>query len=282
MQSDREKGLRVLAETPRGGFRETVEHYWRLTPDTPRARAAGFVERVIDAEARSAEWLDHVVAPLPQGASVLDLGCGTGDLAVVLERRGTEVAGIDIAFRWIVQARRREWPASPTTVLVCANAEHLPFADASFDLVLSLYLLEHCRALSPVLVEAARVLRPGGRLVGRTMNRFAPMPEPHVGVWGVGWIPRRWADRYVRWRIGESYQHHRLPSTSELRRALAQSGLAGSVRSATMLSTEMARLSGISKRLAKGFDRLQRVPLLGAVLHHIAPLLEFDVQRPST
>ncbi len=99
---------------------------------------------------------------------VLDLGAGTGRHAVDLARRGAEVVAVDASEDMLRFAESRIGDASVR--LVRADATDLPFADGEFDAVLAVTSL--CFAADPITVlrEAARVLRPGGRLVLGELN----------------------------------------------------------------------------------------------------------------
>lgn len=92
----------------------------------------------------------------------LDLGCGTGVAIPWLLRRGWRVVGVDLSGDQLRVARQRA--AGPGVALVEANAAALPFADRSFDAVVS--VLTHTDLDDPeaAFAEAARVLRRGGRL----------------------------------------------------------------------------------------------------------------------
>jgi len=95
---------------------------------------------------------------LPADSVVLDLGCGTGDLArgVVLE--GSRAVGIDLSFGMLAAARSGGAP------LVHGDGSSLPFADQSFDGVVSGFAVRNFADFPAVLAECARVLRPAGRL----------------------------------------------------------------------------------------------------------------------
>jgi ubiquinone/menaquinone biosynthesis C-methylase UbiE len=252
-----------------------VRTYWAMTPGTPVDQAARFVQHVMTAEARSREWLDRLDEPgrSPSG-TWLDVGTGTGDLACVMAERGIRPVGIDVALRWLVVARRRAELAGVAVDFICCNAEHLPFADAAFSRVASVGTIEHCFDASRALCEARRVLSRNGDLRVRTVNRFTVLPEPHVNLWGVGFVPRRMADRYVRWRGGQGYEHHRPLSWRELRRGMARAGF-GSLRveAAPLLAAERARL-GRARWVGDGYERARRIPLVRTALRLTAPLLE--------
>jgi len=274
--ADRAKGVALEADTRDADFETTVRAYWERTPDTPRALAERFTQFVVDAEPRADEWLARVLPGAPTTGWWLDVGCGTADMVLAGARRGLSVVGIDIAFRWLVVARRRLQRAGCSAPLVCCNAEHLPFAPGTFDRVVSLGTLEHCLDADRALDESARVLRSGGTLHLRTVNRYSLLAEPHVGVWGVGFVPRRWADDYVRWRSGQRYEHHRPLSPREVRRGLSAAGFdAVHVAPAALLSADRAR-AGPLATVAPLYEAARRVPGLSRLMSWGVPLLEAD------
>jgi ubiquinone/menaquinone biosynthesis C-methylase UbiE len=121
----------------------------------------------IRTEAERAAWdriLDLVLAG--RGAlDVLDAGCGTGFLSLELAARGHRVTGVDFAPAMIAEARRKAVAAALAVRFEEADAERLPFAPASFDLVISRHVLWTLPHPEAAIDEWIRVLRPGGRLV---------------------------------------------------------------------------------------------------------------------
>jgi ubiquinone/menaquinone biosynthesis C-methylase UbiE len=92
---------------------------------------------------------------------VLDLGCGDGRVAAELARTGAHVTGVDLSRAAIERARATH----PELEFVVSSAdEGLPFADAAFDAVVCLHVLEHVSDTQRFISEARRVLAPAGRL----------------------------------------------------------------------------------------------------------------------
>ena len=106
--------------------------------------------------------LEHALAEhLPQsgaGLRALDVGCGTGHHLRALTGRGFDVAGVDGSQEMLDAARL----ANPAAELDRADVGALPFADASFDLLLCIEVLRYLADSQPCIAEMARVLRPGG------------------------------------------------------------------------------------------------------------------------
>ena len=108
------------------------------------------------------EILDDAVAKLrldPAHARLLDIGCGTGGSSLVLSKHGS-VTGLDRAHQSFALA-----PDRPYAHRVVGTAECLPFADASFDVVAALDVLEHLDDDVAGAREVLRVLKPGGSAV---------------------------------------------------------------------------------------------------------------------
>jgi ubiquinone/menaquinone biosynthesis C-methylase UbiE len=110
------------------------------------------------------------LARLQPGESVLDVGCGTGTLAIAAKRcvgpTGT-VYGIDASPEMIARAGKKARRAGAEVVFTHAVAEALPFPDAHFDAVLSTVMLHHLprNARQQCAYEIRRVLKPGGRVL---------------------------------------------------------------------------------------------------------------------
>jgi SAM-dependent methyltransferase len=121
-------------------------------------------------------------AKLSGATSVLDVGCGEGRFCRMLATQGLMTAGIDPAESLIRQARRLHPHGDYRT----GQAEHLPFEDEAFDLVVAYLSLVDIADVKQSIAEMSRVLRPGGHLLIANLNSFYSASNP------TGW--RREAD----------------------------------------------------------------------------------------
>ena len=115
------------------------------------------------------------------GGRVLDVGCGTGRLVDVLARRGVRAWGVDPSAEMLAQARRCRPPGGGFKQ---APAEGLPFKAGWFDGAVMRQVVQHVD-LDAAFAEAARVLRPGGRLALATFH-----PDHFDSVWVARAVPR--------------------------------------------------------------------------------------------
>jgi demethylmenaquinone methyltransferase / 2-methoxy-6-polyprenyl-1,4-benzoquinol methylase len=166
-------------------------------------------------------WRRGTVAALglPEGARVLDLACGTGDLTRLALRRGYQVVGSDLSAGMLAA---NDTPAP----LVEGDGSRLPFSDSAFDGVVCGYALRNFTDLGATLAECARVLRPGGRL------SVLEVDAPTSRVWRAGYDV--WFNRAVPLLGGalsdkEAYRYlprsvAYLPPAPMLRRMLREAG----------------------------------------------------------
>jgi demethylmenaquinone methyltransferase / 2-methoxy-6-polyprenyl-1,4-benzoquinol methylase len=156
---------------------------------------------------------------LPQGAVVLDLACGTGDLTRLARRQGYRVVGADLSAGML---------AANTTgaPLLEADSSSLPFVDGAFDGIVCGYALRNFTDLSLALAETARVLRPGGRLAVLEVDAPAWRPlRAGYDVWFHKVVPALGAalsDRDAYTYLPRSVAY--LPAAPVLRRMLGQAG----------------------------------------------------------
>jgi demethylmenaquinone methyltransferase/2-methoxy-6-polyprenyl-1,4-benzoquinol methylase len=135
---------------------------------------------------------------------LLDLACGTGDIALLASAAGADVTALDITPRMIELAREkvREAGARPMRFLV-ADMTAIPLPDASVDVVTTGYGLRNVSDLERAIGEIHRVLKPGGRLLSLDFNRpqnAALRVAYHAYLTGIGsalgWLLHRDPDTY--------------------------------------------------------------------------------------
>jgi SAM-dependent methyltransferase len=120
-------------------------------------------------ESSAVEFLDRV--RIAEGATLLDVACGSGQLALVAARRGARVTGVDIAASSIRAARERAEAESLSARFDDGDAEALPYADASFDVVTSRFGAMFAPRPDVVAKELVRVCRPGGTIAMANWTR---------------------------------------------------------------------------------------------------------------
>lgn len=126
----------------------------------------GVVARTISGAAE--EFIDRL--NIQPGARVLDVACGTGNLAIPAARKGAIVTGLDIAPNLIEQARERADAEGLTATFDEGDAEQLPYADNTFDIVVTMFGAMFAPRPDVVASELARVLKPGGKLAMANWN----------------------------------------------------------------------------------------------------------------
>jgi SAM-dependent methyltransferase len=151
-------------------------------------------------------------AGISSGARVLDVGCGTGVVAIAAARVGARVEAIDLTPQLLERARENARIAKVNIEFREADAEDLPFRDGEFDIVVSQFAHMFAPRPEVAIAQMLRVLRPGGTiafstwppelLVGRTMqlaSRYMPPPPPGIP------SPMLWGDpQVVTQRLGSA------------------------------------------------------------------------------
>lgn len=147
--------------------------------------ARGF--QVLDMLRRTVEGLD------PRGLRMADIGCGDAGLPIAFAESGARAAGLEVSPASIERGRLRAEEHGVQVDLRQGVAEALPWADASFDLVVLDNVLEHVQDRARTLAEIRRVLVPGGILYLVTPKPFALaslLSDPHYQLAGLTLMPR--------------------------------------------------------------------------------------------
>lgn len=125
-----------------------------------------------------------------QAKRVLDVGCGTADILFYIPK-DIEYVGVELS-AYALNFAKRQWRGRRNTFFINADACSLPFKDNEFDLVISIYVLEHLRFPKKALAEWLRVLKTGGRLIIAVPNLEFPLSFPsalrHKGKWFKIWF----------------------------------------------------------------------------------------------
>jgi 2-polyprenyl-3-methyl-5-hydroxy-6-metoxy-1,4-benzoquinol methylase len=171
--------------------RTAAQHFWNRWNTTFR-EGRSYAQRTLDTESmRRArmvlEWLGSL--PLPPGAHILEVGCGTGWLAEELARHGT-VTAVDLADDVIARARERH----PDITYIAGDVMTVNLRAGAYDLVVTLETLS-CFSDQPAFVARLRwLLKPGGHLLLTTQNRIVYERRGDVQPVAPGQI-RRWVSR---------------------------------------------------------------------------------------
>ena len=148
-------------------------------------------------EAAAQDFVDRL--DLKPGMKVLDVACGSGNLAIFAAETGADVTGLDIAANLIEAAGRRAAAHGVTPKLDVGDAEAMPYPDNSFDVVATMYGAMFCPRPEVAASELIRVCKPGGTItmanwtptsfVGQMFKIGAsylpPSGMPPPGLWGV-------------------------------------------------------------------------------------------------
>lgn len=122
---------------------------------------------------------------------ILDIGCAKGNFSRLLQDKGAEVSGIDISSKLLKQAKA----LSPNIEFKLGSMTKIPYPDQSFNAALCVEVIEHVPAIAEAIVETARVLKKGGRLVIVDKNLAGLHP---VWLYPVA-LEKRWQERRGAW-----------------------------------------------------------------------------------
>ena len=126
---------------------------------------------------------------------------------MALRTQGHQVVALDLRFRNCAVTGWRGERYGLSVPAVASAGERLPFPDASFSAICCLEVLEHVADPEILLSEIRRVLVPGGACALTVINRWGHI-DPHYHLWGINFLPRSWARRYIdlRRRTKHSYR----------------------------------------------------------------------------
>jgi len=270
-EEDNARARRLVEDTRDLPIEAMVRAVFEAQSPGDARRVAIRTRQVLEGPERLRRQIDGWLGPVVRKEGrFLDLGCGAGSLLAAAtdrtpaSRDGDRTRiGIDVSMTWLVVARRlvREWGGTP--ILAAALADALPLPDRVVSGVVSLDVIEHVGDPRRYLREVNRVLAPGGHIAISTPNRYSLAAEPHVFVWGVGWMPRSLQQPYVRWRSGKEYAFVRLLGHRELRRLfIEETDLRVRILTPTIPDEEIGGFPRYRRLLASLYNRLVSIRAL--------------------
>lgn len=194
--------------------------------------------------------LAAVEAALPPGGAALDVGTGTGDLALELARAapGARVVGVDYTAGMVGLAPGKAEAAglAGRAAFARADGQRLPFADASFDAVTSAFVLRNFADLAAAFAEMARVARPGGRVVALEISPVGGTP------WAAAFNAyfRHVVPRLGALLAGDAGAYRYLPASAAA--FLSPEGVAEAMRGAGLEPLPARRLMGGTLAIHRG------------------------------
>ena len=210
----------------------------------------------------------------------LAIGCGVGASMIPLAKDFGHTIGIDPSLPDLILAKKAaiEAGVADRITLIQGHVQRMPLPAESIDFAVAEDVLEHVMDLDGAMRDIGRVLRRQGVFIGNSVNRFNMLrPEPHVKLWFLGFLPRRWQAPYARWRrdfIGYD-RGTNLPSYWELRGALRRG-----IGSGGQVTFPDVATFGFSPKLGRVLDVIERIPPVAVPLLWIFPS-HLAVGRPG-
>ena len=202
-----------IVETDPARLKQQIREYWEAEPCGTRGVSPEDRKRFFDQiEKERYEWEPYIPQyarfERARGQKLLEIGVGAGTDFINWVRHGAIATGVDVTERGISLTKERLALEGLTADVRQADAENLPFADNTFDIVYSNGVLHVPPNPARAISEAYRVLKPGGTFVGLIYN-----PNSWVGfmLWGVHCLAKGRPWKSPRWAI---YHYLESPGTN--------------------------------------------------------------------
>lgn len=281
-EADREAALRLERDTRGLPLEAVVRLVFARQPHRTDAEVDYRVRQVLASPGRLRRQVHGWLRNVALTSGYVDVGCGPGLLLAASADEGVSGMGIDASLEWLIVARRMIEAHGGRATLCAALCEALPIPDGSAPAIASLDVIEHCVDQRRHLREIDRIAAAGAPFALATPNRFSVTAEPHVGVWGVGWLPARLQRRYVRMRSGKPYDFVRLLSVPGLKRLMKrETHFDGRFIVPHIADEEIELFAARRAKLARAYNRAVEQPMLRWPLFAIGPFFRFVGVRRS-
>lgn len=201
---------------------------------------------------------------------LLDLGCGTGLALSIVGRVFHNSVGCDTEEKEVKAAKELLKKLNLDIPVIKYDGKKLPFKDGSFDVVISIDVIEHAKDPTLMMEEIRRVLKKNGILHITTANKLWPI-EPHFRLPFLSYLPNFLADWYVKITgRGDSYQKIKLPTYCQFLKMVEQSF---KVEDITLLTIKNYRKFDLDK------ERGLKVVILGNILQSVDKLKKFSLLK---
>jgi 2-polyprenyl-3-methyl-5-hydroxy-6-metoxy-1,4-benzoquinol methylase len=258
-ETDLRRALAIDDIASAKGIETAIYNVFRNSRKFSHEKSTYRVKQVYASIEKCTDQLKTWLAATIEFGPAMDLGCGPGPLSAAAASQGRQIAAVDVSIEWLTVAKHlvRAYGGEPQ--LAAGLAEALPITSHSLGALISLDVIEHVGDQRKYMSEIARVLAPNGRFAISTPNRFSLSPEPHVGVWGVGYLPVPLQAPWVRLASGNQYEYTRLLSVKETARLIEDAGMADfEIVFPPISDEEIAIFSPLKAKLAQCYNRIIR------------------------
>ena len=258
LEDDRRRAREAAQRVQSQGLEATIQHIFlssrKMDERQAQYRTRQVMSGVDKCIAQCGDWLKPVVNN--QGV-LLEIGCGPGQMLAAAAQLGRQVAGVDVSMEWLVIARHMIKQYGGEPLLAAGFAEQLPIRSGVVSSIISLDVLEHVGDQQQYVKEISRTLTDAGNFALSTPNRFSLSPEPHVNVWGVGYLPRKFQATYVHLSSGRPYTFTRLLSVWESRKLFSpERGFDAEIVFPEIPEHEIVNFGALKTSLARIYNRL--------------------------